>query len=254
MLSWIIPNPTLVEAPTGSQLWWKILPLRLGDLAALETWVTERAGHPLEGERVRLRVLRHRAGGDYRTQETPESVAYADFLWQYQYLRDHACCWPVGILTEPGQEILNTPEGRLEFLWTLLARTNPGWDREKLRPVLEFMDLEAWLTLESIAYGRLPQDELSRLMDPGEPGEVSWCREIYRMCEEYYTLDFNTIGRLFISQWVLIRSKGQYVPGAMHGSDRWRETAGWGRSEAIERMARRHEGNGTNGTNGTGHP
>jgi hypothetical protein len=189
------------------------------------------------------------AGGDYWS-DTPESFAYLRCLAEYQYLRDDPFCWPPSLLSAEGQAILNSPAGRIEFLIALLSRTHPGWNREDFTPreleVLLNLDDEARLALEAIAYARHPGEEIAKLANPPELEEFSWGKEIFKLMDYFHCPDFETIGGMYLSQWTLLRSGGEYVPGSMHGSDHWMEKVGTRWAESLEKIlsADRENGNG----------
>lgn len=188
--------------------------LRLRDLARLESLVSD--PDPLAGRRTEIALALAECGGD--CLDRTEAGATARRLLKGIF---PACDgWSPTLSSPEARRRLRTPEGMIAFLWVLLGRGRDDFGPQDAHRLLAGCDAEAWQELRSAAYGVDPVEEWADWVSPGPAGrpKQTWCEAIVSlMGEPPDPSRLQAIGDMYLSQYRIISSRGQWKPGQPSG-------------------------------------
>lgn len=142
----LFPRPVLVTL-AGEPL--KAGPLTLGDLATLQSWLRQAAGHPLAG------LPPAPLDPDPESRRSRLLAAW------------HASkSWPPALGSGHDGPYLDSPEGKAVFLILCLGRWDETFKADKATTLAATMTPSDWSTLRRIAWGIPPWRELAGELDP----------------------------------------------------------------------------------------
>lgn len=154
--------------------------LRLVDLAELQAFVEDSAGHPLA--------------------EMPKDLEGFRAAWH------SAPSWPPRIGTPEGSAILASPPGRQLFVGLVARRTVD----DHLAGAVGLAGPAEWAAFNRVAWGLSPREEIAGIIAPdATPGGGSdWCEDVAAICERYHMTPAQ-VGELTVSQYRMLASGGK---------------------------------------------
>lgn len=142
----LFPRPVLV---TLAGIPYRAGPLTLGDLADLQSWLRQAAGHPL-------------AGLPPGHMDPDPSTRRARLVSAWHESKR----WPPEVGSGDEPPYLESPEGRAVFLVLCLKRYDDSFTADEAAMLAEEMTAGDWANLRRIAWGIPPWRELAGELDP----------------------------------------------------------------------------------------
>lgn len=205
-LDLIFPRPVLVTL-AGEPF--RASELTLGDLATLQSWLRQAAGHPMEA------IPPARSDPEPGTRRARLLAA-----WRAQK------AWPPLLGSDDDAALLDSPEGRAVFLVLCLGRHDPAFDAERASALAARLAEAEWAALRRVAYGLPPWRELAAELDPAwaedqaaAAGDPDWaavvCAAVASAGLDYAAIErwTPTQLRLFASGGVLGEYRAAMRPG-----------------------------------------
>jgi len=192
-LSELLPEPVALDL-AGQE--YRVGPLRLRDLAALERWLALAAPDPLR---------------DLPPREA--DPAPATRRRRLAAARDAAASWPPRLGTPAAAELLETGRGAVAYLWILLSR-HQDLTVARARDLAGRLTAAEWAALDRIAWGEPPLEAILREVDPeafgGDPEAAprDWGETIDRLARER-GWTYAEVGELTLAQLACAERHGR---------------------------------------------